>query len=83
MYSIMYLHLYLYSSVVGVQHQLCQRNHLSCAVPSVAAVHQNGFAPVVDRLHDVTGDGHQLAEIVEPLGALQVGEEAGEEGKEW
>ena len=54
---------------------------MSRAVPSVAAVHQNGFAPVVDRLDDVAGDGHQLAEIVEPLGALQVGEEAGGGGR--
>ena len=41
-------------------------------------MYENGLGMVIDHTHHFTGNGEQLAEIVQPLGALKTRQKARE-----
>ena len=65
---------YFDSSVIRVQQDLGQCDNLGGTVPPIGAVDQDGRGGVVivDHTYHIRGHTQQLAEIGQPLSALQI-----------
>ena len=75
MSTYVHTYMYLYSSVVWIKHELCQGHNLGGPIPTIRAMQQDGQARVMDHTHHFTGHTHQLAQVAQPLGALETGQE--------
>ena len=62
---------HLDGSVEGVEEELAERGDLGRAVPAVRAVHEDGAALLVQRVHHDEGGVHQATQVRVPLGVLQ------------
>lgn len=71
---------YLYGAVVRVQQQLGQSHDLWRAVPAVGAVHQDGPVVAVHSVDHQQCRLQQQGQVLQPLGALQSREPAGDTG---